>query len=200
MTRDVTPEAASVSATRGSRLARWARSETLQAALVLLFEIAAFLWIPLSRYDEVYYSASDLTQSFSLTRVEPGHKPGNQLQSDFVTQMQPWTTFNREELYAGRLPLWNPWNGAGCPHLANYQSAVFSPFVAPAYLMPTKPALLVSAALKLFALGIFTYLFLRKIGVRHWAALVGATIFTFAGHSRSRGTTRCCCISRTSGR
>lgn len=165
------------------RLLGWVRSDRAQAALLLLLEIAAFLWTPLSRYDEVYFSSADLTQSFSLTRIVPGHQPGNQLQSDAVTQMQPWSMFDREELAAGRVPLWNPWNGAGCPHFANFQSAVFSIFTAPFYLFDFKAALLLSAALKLFALGFFTYLFLREIGLRHLAALIGATIFTFAGHN-----------------
>jgi hypothetical protein len=159
------------------------KSETLQAAVVLLLELWMFFGTPLSRYSEVYYSAADLTQAFSLTRIEPGHQPGNQLQSDAATQMKPWTLFNREELAAGRMGLWNPWNGAGCPHFANFQSAVFSPFSLPSYLLGMKAALLVSAALKLFALGFFTYLFLRRIRVAHLAALVGATTFMFAGHN-----------------
>ena len=92
-----------------ARLAASARAGALQASIVLLIEIALFLWTPISRYDEVYYSAADLTQAFSLTRIEPGHQPGNQLQSDAVTQMQPWFMLNREELAAGRMGL--------CPQL-----------------------------------------------------------------------------------
>jgi|GEM_PF-583598 len=176
-------DGSSAAPARTSRWLRCVRNESLQAAFVLLLEIAAFLWIPLSRYPDVYFSAADLTQAFSLTRTEPGHQPGNQLQSDAVTQMLPWSMFNGEELREGRLPLWNPWNAAGCPHFANFQSSVFSPFVAPFYVFSFKFALVLSAALKLFALGFFTYLFLRKIDVGHWAALVGATIFTFAGHN-----------------
>src|SRR5439155_26766529 len=111
------------------------RSESLHGAIVLLLCLWVFFSTPLSRYDEVIYSSADLTQAFSLTRLEPGHKPGNQLQSDAVTQMQPWLMFNRDELGAGRVPLWNPWNGAGCPHFANYQSAVFSPFSLPFFVL-----------------------------------------------------------------
>ena len=95
----------------GGRVSSWARCEGLQAALVLAIEVVLFLWTPISRYGDVYYSSADLTQAFALTRIEPGHQPGNQLQSDAVTQMEPWRMFNREELAAGRMPLWNPWNG-----------------------------------------------------------------------------------------
>ncbi len=157
--------------------------EAFAACLVQLVVLAAFFWTPLSQYFEVHYSAADLTQAMSLTRIEPGHRPGNQLQSDAVTQMQPWVLFNRDELLQGRFPLWNPWNGAGCPHFANYQSAVVSPFSVPFYVMDFKPALLVSAVLKLLMLGIFTYLFLREIGCGWIAAVTGGVMFEFAGHN-----------------
>ncbi|MBL8860380.1 MAG: YfhO family protein [Planctomycetes bacterium] len=151
--------------------------------LVQLVLLAAFLWTPLSRYGEVHYSSADLTQAMSLTRIEPGHRPGNQLQSDAVTQMQPWALFNRAELSEGRFPLWNPLNGTGTPHFANYQSAVLSPFNVPFYVLDFKAALLVSAALKLLVLGLFTYLFLREIGLGWLAATFGAVAFQFAGHN-----------------
>lgn len=163
---------------------RWSSSrEVIAAILVQALAMLAFFWTPISRYHEVHYSAADLTQAMSLTRIEPGHRPGNQLQSDAVTQMQPWVLFNREELSAGRFPLWNPYNAAGAPHFANYQSAVLSPFSVPFYVMDFKPALLVSAALKLLVLGLFTYLFLREIGCGWIAATVGGIAFQFAGHN-----------------
>lgn len=151
------------------------------AAQILM--LAAFFWTPLARYADVHYSAADLTQSMSLTRIEPGHAPGNQLQSDAVTQMHPWALYNRAELAAGRFPLWNPLNGAGAPHFANYQSAVLSPFSLPFYLLDFKAALLVSAAAKLLVLGFFTYLFLREIGLAWLAATLGGAAFQFAGHN-----------------
>jgi hypothetical protein len=33
--------------------------------------------------------------------------------------MHPWLTWNRTELRDGRLPVWNPANGAGTPQLAS---------------------------------------------------------------------------------
>lgn len=163
---------------------RWVKSrEALASIVVQLVLLATFFWTPISRYHEVHYSAADLTQAMSLTRIQPGHRPGNQLQSDAVTQMQPWLLFNRQELAAGRFPLWNPLNAAGAPHFANYQSAVLSPFSVPFYVLDFKLALLVSAALKLLALGFFTYLFLREIGVGWIGATLGGVAFQFAGHN-----------------
>lgn len=160
-----------------------AGAEAWHGAIVLAAFVLAFLWTPLSRYEETYYSSADLFQDFSLMRVTPGHAAGNKLMSDEVTEMQPWAMFNRDELRAGRVPLWNPWNGAGAPHFANYQSAVFSPFTAPWYWLGTKDALLVTAFMKLWACGFFTFLFLKKLGLRQIPALVGATAFMFSGHN-----------------
>lgn len=159
------------------------RGGALQAALVYALLIGLFLSTPLSRYGEVHYSSADLMQDFGLTRVEGVKRPGNPLQSDAVTQMQPWLMFNRAELAEGRFPLWNPHNGAGCPHFANYQSAVVSPFSVPFYVLGFKAALLASAALKLLSLALFTYLFLRRLGLAHAAALLGGAAFAFAGHN-----------------
>jgi hypothetical protein len=40
-------------------------------------------------------------------------------------QFIPWQRFSAAQLSMGELPLWNPFNGAGSPLIANYQSAVF---------------------------------------------------------------------------
>lgn len=42
-------------------------------------------------------------------------------------QFYPWHEFAAHELAQERLPLWNPYNGAGAPLLANYQSALLYP-------------------------------------------------------------------------
>jgi len=42
-------------------------------------------------------------------------------------QFYPWRDFAMGELAQGHLPLWNPYNGAGAPLLANYQSALLYP-------------------------------------------------------------------------
>jgi hypothetical protein len=164
-------------------LARLAQRETLVGAIAIAFLLVLFFSTPLARYRYVYYSSADLMQDFSLTRVAPNHAPGNKLLSDAVTQMQPWLMFNRDELRAGRIPLWNPYNGDGCPHVANYQSALFSPFSAPFYVLSMRAALLVSAFLKLWLLGFLTFLFLKELCVKQIAALIGATAFMFSGHN-----------------
>ncbi len=164
-------------------LGRILRNEPAQAAAILSLMLLAFFWTPIARYSDCHLSAADLLQDFSLIKVEPGHVSGNALLSDSVTEMKPWRMFNRDEFAAGRFPLWNPLNGTGCPHFANYQSAVVSPYSIPYYLLGVKAALIAVSFLKLFSLGFLTYLFLRQIRVGHAAALVGGTAFMFSGHN-----------------
>ena len=76
-----------------------------------------------------------------------------------------------------------PYNSTGAPHLANYQSAVFSPFSAPFYVVPFRWALVIAPMLKLFGLGLFTYLFLRRLRLGSFAALVGGLAFMFSGYT-----------------
>ena len=42
-------------------------------------------------------------------------------------QFYPWREYAFDMLRGGQLPLWNPYNGAGAPLIANYQSALFYP-------------------------------------------------------------------------
>jgi len=165
------------------RLRRIARNEHVHAAAILALMLVLFFWEPISRHSTCYLSAADLLQDFSLLKVETGHVSGNALLSDSVTEMKPWRMFNREELGAGRFPLWNHLNATGCPHFANYQSAVVSPYSIPYYLFDVKTALIAVSFLKLFSLGFLTYLFLRQIRLSLAPALVGATAFMFAGHN-----------------
>ncbi len=149
---------------------------------MLLVLLAVFLWRPLTTPNSAY-APSDLTQSSPLIRSVPDdYRFGNVLMTDPVLQMHPWLDWNKEQLLDGDLPVWNPYNGAGTPHLANFVSAVLSPFSAPFYALPWRAALVAAAALKLFVLGLFMYLFLRRIALAHVAALVGASAFMFAAY------------------
>jgi len=76
-------------------------------------------------------------------------------QADAVAQFEPFTQYARERLPSA--PLWNPRIMGGRPFLANAQSAVYSPFSVPSYVLPFWKSLGVAAALKLWvaALGAF---------------------------------------------
>lgn len=95
---------------------------------------------------------------------------------------QAWSAFDAQEVSRGRLPTWNRFDGYGVPHLANPRSAVASPFTLPYYVVGTAVAAWISAAAKLGAAALFTYLFLRRVRLAPLACAFGAVVFACAGH------------------
>lgn len=149
------------------------------AALVAL----ALFWEPFSRLPDRVFTTADLLQGHPVLALADAGAPRNQLLSDPVVEFVPWLEFSRAELAEGRFPLWNPYNGCGVPHWANFQSAVLSPFSLPFYVLPLKWALLASAFLKSFVAGAALLLFLRTLGLSKTASAFGAVAFQASGHN-----------------
>jgi hypothetical protein len=101
---------------------------------------------------------------------------------DLYTYFLPKFVFGTEELVAGRLPLWNPYEFAGIPFLATAQPAtLYAPKIAAFALFdPHTAAVVFSAAHHLLALG-GTVLFLTGEGTSTAGLVAGASYFTFAG-------------------
>jgi len=151
------------------------------AAAILVGFLAVFFWQPLTSGG--VYAPADILGQFPVLRHSAAPlQPHNALASDVVFQMVPFAEWNLSELRQGRIPLWNPYSGAGAPHLANFQSAVFSPFSVPPYVLGPGVGLLLAAFLKLFACGFLTYLFLRRIGLDFWPAMSGGVLYMFSGY------------------
>ena len=99
---------------------------------------------------------------------------------DHFDYFQPLRFFTAEELRAGRLPLWNPYNASGEPWLANPQTGVFYPPCWLIVLMPFATAYMLFLLFHLLVLGWGAYLlFARRASSE--AALVGATALMFSG-------------------
>ena len=97
--------------------------------------------------------------------------------ADAVVVFQPFHQYTRERL--PDLPLWNPHISGGRPYLANAQSAIFSPFSWPSYLLPFWWSLGVVAALKLFFGAFGTYVLGRALGMRFGGSLLAGLVFAF---------------------
>jgi len=104
----------------------------------------------------------------------------NPLTNDTVKQILPWMQVVREELRAGRLPLWNRYQFSGYPLLGNGQSAPFAPIFLATLFVPLPGQIVAMAGLKIFLSLIFGWLFLREEGVSPAAALFGSAIFAFS--------------------
>jgi len=98
--------------------------------------------------------------------------------ADTAVQQLPYMQHTRERL--PDVPLWNPHIMLGRPFVGNGQSAVFSPFNAPAYVLPFWRSLALIAALKLFVAAFGTFLLARALGVRFAGAFVAGCVFAFS--------------------
>ncbi len=98
--------------------------------------------------------------------------------SDSITQFHPFMLETRRALPG--VPLWNPHVMGGRPFLANAQSAVFSPFSLPAYVLPFWHSLAVIQMLKVFVAALGAFMFGRSLGMRFAGALAAGAIFGFS--------------------
>ena len=78
------------------------------------------------------------------------------------------------------MPLWNPSIVAGRPFHANAQSAAFSPYTFPAYVLPFWTALGWIGVLKLWVAAFGTYLLGRSLGMGFAGALLAGIVFAFS--------------------
>jgi hypothetical protein len=97
--------------------------------------------------------------------------------ADPGAQFLPFMQYTRERL--PDIPLWNPHVMLGRPFLGNAQSAVFSPFSAPAYVLPFWRSLALIAALKLFVAAFGTFLLARSLGIRFGGAFLAGCVYAF---------------------
>lgn len=109
-------------------------------------------------------------------------------EGDFSGQFLAFAAYQARRLLAGELPLWNPYNYAGHPFLADTQSAVFYPprlitIAISQFTGGLTYAALQAEALAHYWLGaVFMYLFVRTV-TRSWlAGIVSALTVAFGGY------------------
>lgn len=106
--------------------------------------------------------------------------PHNLTISDAILAYPLWK-FAKESIGRGEIPLWNPYIFAGTPFLADSSTGALYPLNIILYLLPLEKAINITQLLHLLLVGIFTYLFLREIGVGRFGAFVGGLVYTFNG-------------------
>ncbi len=94
----------------------------------------------------------------------------------------PWLVYSARSFRDGWFPLWNHLSGTGFPHLANYQSTPLNPLQWGYYLYPCLRMLDAMVILRLALMGLFTFMFLRRLKLAPLAAAAGALAFTFSGY------------------
>jgi len=105
----------------------------------------------------------------------------NPLVGDPILQQIPARQLSIEVLKKAELPLWNPYQMAGYPLLANIQSAPFYPLNIIFFFIPFLPAWTIFIIFEQLLAGIFMFLYLRNRKLSEEASLFGALSFSFCG-------------------
>ncbi|MBI2195597.1 MAG: hypothetical protein HYU48_00955, partial [Candidatus Levybacteria bacterium] len=100
---------------------------------------------------------------------------------DVITQIYPWRHLAIQIWKDGQVPLWNPYSFAGTPLLANYQSAVLSPFNILFFVFPFVDAWSLLVLMQPLLAGIFIYIFVRALKRSRVASVISAASFMFCG-------------------
>jgi hypothetical protein len=128
-----------------------------------------------------------LAPTDALKLVAPWETPGqdyvarNEQLLDQTVQFVPWTIYAVDRLRQGQVPLWNPHSQLGVPFVGNGQSAVFYPTILLHLKLPETWSWTLSAALRLFAAGLGTYLLAGRYGLRGVPRLLSGVAFMLCG-------------------
>ena len=157
----------------------WSRRPTLAAAVI--YAVLAVVMVGQGLVPGRTLSSSDgLLSSVPWQASKPADVPGlgtNFELADASNVFQPMLRYTRSQLPT--VPLWNPYIMAGRPLLADGQSAVFSPFSVPSYVLPFWKSLAVAAMLKLFLGALGAFVLARVLGMRFGGALLTGVVFAF---------------------
>jgi len=162
---------------------RPAPRDLILAVILLCFAIAALFWkVPI--LGQVVLPADRVFQDPAFRDLAPSQYrvPQNGLLSDPVTAFYGWHDLAAESLQKrGRVPLWNPFEFAGQPLVANAQSALFYP---PNWLLrwlsPARVTTIRQMVNLLFS-GLFTFLLCRRLQVSGPGSTLAAIAFTLSG-------------------
>jgi hypothetical protein len=154
------------------------------AALLFGIGVAALLW-PVLVGDRVLLPSSILYFIPPWTTQKPPDVNSyfNPVLSDLPTAYYPWWSYARESLRSWNVPQWNPYSLGGTPFYANAQTAFFSPFSLPLWVLPFKYAFGVAAAMRLWVTSFGTYLLCRELRLSFWPSVLGGLAFGFSAFS-----------------
>jgi len=141
------------------------------------FLFKGLLPVPSDTIVGLYYPFRDV----SLKTNPNGLPYKNFLITDPVRQQIPWRSLVTGIEKNLQLPLWNPYNFAGSPLLANSQSAAFYPLNILFYFLPFTISWSLLILFQPLLAGIFLYLYLRNLKLSKISCLLGSIAFSFSG-------------------
>jgi hypothetical protein len=107
----------------------------------------------------------------------------NSLITDPVRQQFPWRSLAAMNWHSFTFPVWNQYNNAGMPLLANMQSAFFYPLNLLFFLTDFEISWSILIILQPVLACLFMFLFLRNLKLNQFSAFLGSFVYGFCGFS-----------------
>jgi hypothetical protein len=151
--------------------------------IVLIIAVWFIFSSPYFLGHKVPFSSTYLVNFFSPWNTYPGFASPvkNNAMPDIIAQIYPWKTLTIDIFRHLQIPLWNPYSFSGTPQLANYQSAVLSPFNLLFLILPFIDAWSLLVLLQPLLAGIFIYSFLRTLKISKEGSVSSSLAFMFCG-------------------
>ncbi len=162
------------------------KKKELIFVLLALFFITAFFFYKVFLYGHIPFPGDLLISEYSPFKYysyldyNPGSYPNKAQYFDVIRQLYPWKMLAIDMWKSGQIPLWNPYNFAGSPLLANNQSAVFYPLNLLFFAFKPVVSWCLYIILQPFLASFFTYLYLRRIGLRSFSSLFASVAYGFS--------------------
>lgn len=145
-----------------------------------------FLFRDVFIWNKVLFPSNFLAQFYSpyKTNVFAGweqgipHKP---IGTDQIRFFAPSRQFTNDQLHEWKLPFWNPYIFSGSPHLADFQSAVFSPVTLLFFVLPFWGAWNIFIIIQPLFATLGMVLYLRRLNLSRPSKLIGGIAFGLSG-------------------
>lgn len=156
-----------------------------------LFFLSLFVVVPLIFfYKSIFFGMVPFPGDLLLGNYEPyksdtnlglasGSVPHKGQGGDVIRELYPWKHFSIESIKSGEFPLWDPYVFSGTPHFASLQSGTLYPVNVLFFVLPFVDAWIIYIILQYVFLMVFTYLYLRQIGLQKLSSIFGAVSFSF---------------------
>ncbi len=163
------------------------RQDVLLLVLLMVITMSPFLGpllqgesISLASFlynDSLYHSARPKDYERAVRLL-----PYQEATIDTARLFYPYDIYSAERIPQGHLPLWNPYNGAGMPLLANFQSSSFSPLKLILVLFPSMRAYDYYLLMRLLCAACFAYILARALKRSPQASFLTGVTYGLAGY------------------
>ena len=120
--------------------------------------------------------------SYNFLGYSPGGYPNKGQGFDVIRLLYPEKEFSIHSFKNLELPLWNPYNFLGNPHMASVQSGSFYPLNLIFILFPFMAAWTIFIVLQPILTGLFSFLFARELGLSMRSSVFSALVFAFSSY------------------